>query len=298
MSLLVLGLTPSLTLAATQVPATQGTNSPAAVTGTTVPTPTVTCDSGDGGVLSFDAVPAGWYLVIGFGGGMIEVVTDGFDDIVLSPGPYQLIWHAADQSTVYPMNFIEVLQCQATGGSYYAISPRRILDTRPTVKGSTTNIGLSGKFVDGVTRRFTVAGARYVGGGTASAIPGNAIAVTGNLTVVGETSGGTVVLGQTNVADYGTSTISFVKGDTRANNVTVALDSDGSLSAVYWPSVAGGTTNLIFDLTGYFLAGTAGATYHTVTPGRILDTRPTGAGVTHIGPFSKLVPHAAMSGSE
>ncbi len=175
--------------------------------------------------------------------------------------------------------------------SFYATSPRRILDTRATVKsGNPTNIGLSGVFKAGTVRRFSVAGAKYVGGGTAPAVPANAVAVSGNLTVVGETAAGVIDLGPAASASGTTSTLSFLVGDTRANNVTVGLAADGSLAAVYRSSTAGATANLIFDVTGYFLPGTSGASYHTVTPGRILDTRPTssGTGATHIGPLSKL----------
>ena len=178
----------------------------------------------------------------------------------------------------------------SAASSYTAISPRRVLDTRATVKsGNPTNIGLSGKFTAGTVRKFGVAGAKYAGGGSAVAVPANAIAVTGNLTIVNETAPGVVDLGPAASATGTTSTLSFVKGDTRANNVTLALASDGSLSAVY-RSTSGATTDLIFDLTGYFLAGTSGATYHSLAPGRVLDTRKTVASgnPTHIGPLNKL----------
>ncbi len=36
---------------------------------------------------------------------------------------------------------------------------------------------------------------------------------------------------------------------------------------------AGQTTYVIFDVTGYFTADTSGATYHALTPARVLDTR-------------------------
>jgi hypothetical protein len=171
--------------------------------------------------------------------------------------------------------------------TYTPISPRRVLDSRPTGSGH-TNIGLSSKFTAGVVRTFTVAGAKYVGGGSALAVPATAVAVTGNLTVVGETAAGVIDLGPTVTATGSTTTINFVMGDTRANNVTVGLGSGGTLEAVYRSSTAGATTDLIFDVTGYFLAGTSGATYHSLAPGRVLDTRATGSGVTHIGPLTKL----------
>jgi alpha-tubulin suppressor-like RCC1 family protein len=175
--------------------------------------------------------------------------------------------------------------------TYFATSPHRILDTRPTVKsGNPTCIGLSGKFSVGVVRTFTVARANYVGGGAAAAVPADAVAITANLTIVNETAPGVIDLGPAATASGSTSSLSFVKGDIRANNVTIGLAADGSLSAVYRSSTPGATTDLILDITGYFLPGTSGAGYHTVTPGRILDTRPTGsAGATHIGPLSKLV---------
>ncbi len=178
---------------------------------------------------------------------------------------------------------------EVEGSTYTAISPRRILDTRPTVaSGNPTNIALSGKFTAGTVRVFGVAGARYVGGGTAPAIPVNAIAVTGNLTIVNETAPGVIDLGPAVTAGGTTSSLNFVPGETRADNVTLGLAA-GTLSAVYRSSTAGATTDLIFDLTGYFLAGAGGATYHTVvTPGRVLDTRPTYGNNTHIGPFGTL----------
>ena len=52
-------------------------------------------------------------------------------------------------------------------------------------------------------------------------------------------------------------------------------------------AAAGATTHVI-DVTGYFLADGNGATYHTVVPGRVLDSRPTGGGVTNIGLKNKF----------
>jgi eukaryotic-like serine/threonine-protein kinase len=174
--------------------------------------------------------------------------------------------------------------------TYFPISPRRVLDTRATVAGGNpTNIGLSGQFVAGSVRTFKVAGAPYVGGGAAPAIPAEAVAVTGNLTIVNETAAGLVALGPTMTSTGSTSTISFATGDIRANNVTVGLSMNGTLSAVY-RAAAGAKVHLIFDVTGYFLPGTSGATYHPLDPGRILDTRPTVAGgnPTNIGLSGKF----------
>jgi alpha-tubulin suppressor-like RCC1 family protein len=146
----------------------------------------------------------------------------------------------------------------ATGATYVALSPARLLDTR-------VGNGLSGPFVSGTPRTFPVTGR----GG----VPAGAVAVTGNLTVVGQTKAGFVALGPVAQANPTTSTINFPVGDVRANGVTVALGGGGTLSATFKSSIAGATTALLFDVTGYYVPGDAGATYVALTPVRLLDTR-------------------------
>jgi len=177
--------------------------------------------------------------------------------------------------------------------TYTAVAPARVLDTRPTGSGH-TNMGLSGKFTAGEPRTFGVADVPFVGGLTQNgmfqvAAPWNATAVTGNLTIVGETAGGLIALGPTMAPTGDVTTINFAKGDTRANNVTVGLDPDGNLSAVFRSATVGATVDLIFDVTGYFTPDTMGATYHALAPGRVLDTRKTGSGHTNIGLAGKFV---------
>jgi hypothetical protein len=123
-----------------------------------------------------------------------------------------------------------------SGASYVPIAPARLLDTR-------VGNGLAGKLSANTPATFTVSGR----GG----VPANASAVTGNLTVVDETSSWAVYLGPDPIANPTSSTINFVKGDIVANGVTVALSSSGTLSATYMAG-AGATTDLVFDVTGYF----------------------------------------------
>jgi hypothetical protein len=151
-----------------------------------------------------------------------------------------------------------VSRLQPGGATYFPITPVRVLDTRG-------NKGLSGPFSAGTPRTWQVTG------GT-SGIPSNAVAVTGNVTVTGQTAAGYVAVTPTPVNPPPSSTINFPAKDTRANNVTVALSPTGSLSAVYRAG-GGQKTNLIFDVTGYFVANTTGATFKTITPARVLDTR-------------------------
>ena len=171
--------------------------------------------------------------------------------------------------------------------TYHAIAPARVLDTRPTA-GVVTNIGLTGPFVAAGVRTFGVANVHYVGGGSAVAVPAAATAVTGNLTIVGETASGLIALGPVMTPTGAVTTLNFVKGDIRANNVTVGLGLGGTLSAVFRSATAGASVHVIFDVTGYFTPDTTGATYHTVAPGRVLDSRPTTSGHTNIGLAGKF----------
>ena len=151
----------------------------------------------------------------------------------------------------------------AGGAKFHSITPERVLDTR-------VGTGLSGVFHANTGRDFQV-----TNGGT---IPNTAVAVTGNITVTQQTKGGYVVLAP--AAGGTTSTINFPVGDNRANGVTVPLSGSGQLNAVY-KGPAGATTQLLFDVTGYFQNGAgglavvpAGAPAGARHPGRDWPERP------------------------
>ena len=157
------------------------------------------------------------------------------------------------------------------GSTYFPITPVRVLDSRGS--GSAGLSGVSGPFVSGHARTFQVA--------NLGSIPAGAVAVTGNLTVTRQTKAGHVSLTTTPDNSPTTSTLNFPVGENRANNVTAALSGSGTLSATYVGS--GGTADLVFDVTGYFLADDTGATFHPVAPRIIVDSRngsgmPGGAG--------------------
>jgi len=122
-----------------------------------------------------------------------------------------------------------------TPASYVPLAPARVLDSR-------FGNGLSGKFSAGVPRTFQVSGR----GG----VPANATAVTGNLTVTNQTVAGAAFLGPSPTPAPSSSTLNFPVGDNRANGVTLALGSGGTLSATYLAS--SGSTDFVFDVTGYF----------------------------------------------
>ncbi len=155
--------------------------------------------------------------------------------------------------------------------TYHALPPTRILDTR-------NGIGLSGALVSHVAQTFAVTGQ--------AGVPAGATAVTGNLTVTGQTSLGYLSLGPTAMNYPISSTLNFPVGDDRANGVTVALGAGGTLSLTY-NAVAGATAHAIFDVSGYFTPDTSGSTYHAVSPARLLDTRNGTGGIS--GPLSSHV---------
>jgi len=82
-------------------------------------------------------------------------------------------------------------------------------------------------------------------------VPPDALAVTGNLTVVGQTKAGYVSITKNPVATPPVSTLNFPLGDVRANGVTVPLNAANDMALVY-KATAGAKTHLILDLAGYF----------------------------------------------
>jgi spore germination protein YaaH len=194
------------------------------------------------GKLNGTVVPDGTYML------QLAGVSGGVTYYGPSPAPFGS-WQTSHLAAVVDTT---------PSGTYYPVTPVRILDTR-------IKVGLThGPLVSGVPQKLVIAGAR-------ANVPSGAIAVTGNVTVTGATTRGFVRLGSSVTSN--SSTINFAAGQNRANGVTLGLASDGSLSAVYYASNGKGSVHVIFDLTGYFLRDPNGATFIPVAPTRIVDTR-------------------------
>ncbi len=146
----------------------------------------------------------------------------------------------------------------ASGATYHALDPTRVLDTRNGTGG------MPGAMSSHVAGTFAL---------PAGTVPANATAVTGNLTVTQQTSEGFLYLGPTPVNNPTSSTLNFPVADDRANAVTVALGPGQTLGVTFAAPTLGPTAQVIFDLTGYFTPDTSGAAYVPITPARILDTR-------------------------
>jgi hypothetical protein len=125
----------------------------------------------------------------------------------------------------------------ASGAVFVPLTPSRILDSRDGTGG------LPGAFSSHVAQTF---GASGHGG-----VPASATAVTGNLTVTGQTSLGYLFIGPIAMNSPTSSTLNFPLNDDRANAVTVALGG-GTLSVTYAAPTLGPTAHVIFDVTGYF----------------------------------------------
>jgi hypothetical protein len=124
-----------------------------------------------------------------------------------------------------------------SAATYHPLTPARILDTRNGTGGLAV-------FSNHVHQTLTVWGA----GG----VPSGATAITGNLTVTGQTSGGYLFAGPVATDNPTSSTLNFPIGDDRANAATVALSPTGTLSITYVSS-SGASTHVVFDVTGYFV---------------------------------------------
>ncbi|MGD9794283.1 MAG: hypothetical protein AB7V43_12460 [Acidimicrobiia bacterium] len=125
-------------------------------------------------------------------------------------------------------------------GSYHAVTPQRILNTRP---GSANVGGITGPVGPDAAITLTVAGV--------SPVPANAIAVVLNVTAADTTAGSFLTVYPSDAASRpDASNLNWVSGDVVPNLVTVALSADGKVSFYNYA----GNVNVIADVAGYYTA--------------------------------------------
>jgi hypothetical protein len=201
------------------------------------------------------------YTVTGAPGGSTCATSGALSCTVsgLTDGTYTFTVTAANGLGTGPASDPSAAAAVFSGATFHAITPGRVLDSRIN-QGAVL-------FHSRTKQTFAVAGL--------DGVPAGAVAVTGNVTIVGQTRNGyvTVAPSLTSGTQPGTSTINFPTADVRANGITVSLGSGGKLDAMYWSASTADTVNVIFDVTGYFANDTSGATFHAITPGRVLDSR-------------------------
>jgi uncharacterized repeat protein (TIGR01451 family) len=124
------------------------------------------------------------------------------------------------------------------GGSYYTVTPCRVLDTRnPAGAYGAPPLGAS------ASRTFTLTGR--------CGVPSTATAVSINLTVTGGTAPGFLLARPTGGSVPTVSTINYAAGQTRANNAVVVLSAGGQLDLTC--GQGSGTVDAILDVSGYFV---------------------------------------------
>jgi hypothetical protein len=153
-------------------------------------------------------------------------------------------------------------------GTFYPMSPTRILDTRYGVGAPKAPVGPKGVI--------------HLQVGGANGVPATGVsAVILNITVTGPTAASHLTVFPTGVSQPTTSNLNFPAGWTGANMVTIGLGTSGQVD-IYNNS---GNTQVIADLTGWYAANNdvlptygLGGEYQVAQPQRLLDTRTGGFG--------------------
>ena len=174
----------------------------------------------------------------------------------------------------------------SSGSTYTALTPNRLVDSRPTGSGHTNTGITTGKLASGMPKTFVVV--NRTPGVTATNVPVGAVAVTGTLTVTGQTTAGYLSLGPDVLSSPPTTSLFFPTGDNRATGVTIKLSNTGTLGVTFTGANSAAKTDVVFDVTGFFMPDSSGATYVPVTPNRVLDSRPTGGVIVNAGFLGKI----------
>jgi hypothetical protein len=146
------------------------------------------------------------------------------------------------------------------GGTYHALSPVRILDTREGTGGISSPIGAGG------TVTLQVAGR---GGVPSSGVSGVIL----NVTVTDTTASSFLTLWPAGSLQPPSSSLNWTAGETVPNEVAVAPGAGGQVNIFN----LGGSADVVVDLEGYVGDSTNSTgppgMFNAVTPSRLLDTR-------------------------
>ena len=121
-----------------------------------------------------------------------------------------------------------------SGATFVPLAPGRVVDSRIA-------LGFKGPLKTGGTAPFAVSG-------QVSVHP-IAVAVVGNLTVAGQTSGGWLAAAPG--PETSTSTLNFPVGDDRANGFVSLLGPGGTLSVTFG-GLRGSAAQVVVDILGYY----------------------------------------------
>jgi len=170
----------------------------------------------------------------------------------------QALYVAGIQNAGPPNNpYLQVVFPDGTpGGGFHPLPGTRLLDTRSGIGAPVGALG-AGRTLDlQVTGR---------GGVPSSGVS----AVVLNMTVTEPTGGGFLTVYPKGVDRPTASSLNFVPGQTVANLVTVSVGDLGRVTVFNsW-----GATHVLADVAGWYDDDGSGATFHPLSPGRVLDTR-------------------------
>ena len=170
---------------------------------------------------------------------------------------------AATSAPVFP---------QATAGTFVAVTPSRLLDTRSgSGNWGTCTPSPCATVGAGGTISVQVAGQGPQGGGAAPVPASGASAVVLNVTVTNPTAASVLTVFPSDAAQPQVSNLNYTAGQTVPNLVTVKLGADGRVKITN----AFGSTDVVADVVGWYSDGTtvAGSRFNALAPARILDTR-------------------------
>lgn len=180
--------------------------------------------------------------------------------VPVGPDGRVVIHHGGPGSTELIVDTVGYYQggTPRTPGALVVTQPQRVLDTRTGANGV-------GQLASEASVRVPV--------GTAAGIPaGRASAVVANLTVVDPTSYGNLSVYAGGRPRPATSNLNFEAGQTLATMVIVPVGDDGSITVT---NDSPGSSHVLVDIVGYYLAGTpvAVGAFVPVAPARIADSR-------------------------
>ena len=161
----------------------------------------------------------------------------------------------------------------AAPGSFVPLTPSRLLDTRSGIGAVKAAVAEASTLTLQVTGR---------GGVPSSGVS----AVVLNVTVVSPAASGYLTVYPTASPRPNVSNLNFVRGQTVPNLALVPLGYGGRVSLF---NGSAGSTQLLADVSGYYIAGnpTAAGMFVPVTPTRLLDTR-SGPTATPLGGMQTL----------
>ncbi|MEU6236355.1 hypothetical protein [Kitasatospora sp. NPDC047058] len=154
---------------------------------------------------------------------------------------------------------VHVVNATAEAGSRFAaLAPARLLDTRAALGTPGTQPVPAGGEVT-----LQIAGR--------AGVPQSGVkAVVLNLTVTEPQTPGFLTVWPSGAARPNSSNLNWTAGQTVANQVVVPVGADGKVKLY---NAAGGSAHLVADVFGVYTTDPAGATFSSVNPARLLDTR-------------------------